>query len=211
MLSTINGLYDPLGIVAPFTLTGKLLLRVLRESMATNHDLTWDEPLPEKITDRWKTWVNSLPSLQEVQLPRAYNSVIRDHQYLYVYSDASQEAVAAVAYVVTTDDLGAQHASFVFGKAKVAPKHGHTIPRLELCDAVLAVELYEVCHEEMDIEFRNVKFFTDSKIVLGYLYNETRIIVEFCGFKKDNSGVYWIFGIRFISLVISKIVILIIV
>jgi len=38
-----------------------------------------------------------------------------------------------------------------------------------------------------------------------------RIIVEFCGFKKDNSCVYWIFAIRFISLVISEIVILIIV
>lgn len=57
------------------------------------------------------------------------------------------------------------------GKAKVAPKHGHTIPRLELCAAVLGVEIYETILDEF--ELRKVTFFTDSKVVLGYINNET--------------------------------------
>ncbi len=52
--------------------------------------------------------------------------------------------------LVTTDKHGNQQLGFALGKAKVAPKHGHILPRLELCAAVLAVELYETCRDELD-------------------------------------------------------------
>ncbi|XP_063047286.1 uncharacterized protein LOC134441024 [Engraulis encrasicolus] len=60
------------------------------------------------------------------------------------------------------------------GKSKLAPYPMHTIPRLELCAAVLAVELAEVIQSEIDIELQAVKFFTDSRIVLGYIHNSSR-------------------------------------
>lgn len=53
------------------------------------------------------------------------------------------------------------------GKSKLAPRPAHTIPRL-------AVELYELISDEMDLEVDTVKFFTDSKIVLGYVHNSAR-------------------------------------
>lgn len=57
---------------------------------------------------------------------------------LHIFADASQEAIGAVAYLKTFDSSGSHHLGFVHAKAKVAPLHGHTIPRLELCAAVLA-------------------------------------------------------------------------
>lgn len=39
---------------------------------------------------------------------------------------------------------------------------------------MLAVELYELIRDEIDVEVDTVKFFTDSKIVLGYIHNSTR-------------------------------------
>lgn len=60
------------------------------------------------------------------------------------------------------------------GKAKLAPRPEHAIPRLELCAAVLAVELAELVNSEIDIKIDAIYFYTDSKVVLGYIYNETR-------------------------------------
>lgn len=60
------------------------------------------------------------------------------------------------------------------GKAKIAPHPEHTVPRLELCAAVLAVELAELITSEMDIDLKDIQLYTDSKVVLGYIYNETR-------------------------------------
>ncbi len=59
-------------------------------------------------------------------------------------------------------------------KSKFAPNPAHTVPRLELCAAVLAVELAELITKELDLELTAVKFYTDSKIVLGYIQNTSR-------------------------------------
>lgn len=49
---------------------------------------------------------------------------------------------------------------------------GHTIPRLELCAAVLAIEVSQIVIEHIDISFDSVKYFTDSRVVLGYIHND---------------------------------------
>lgn len=49
----------------------------------------------------------------------------------------------------------------------------HTVPRLELCAAVLAVELAELITEESDIALHKVRFYTDSRIILGYIHSVT--------------------------------------
>jgi len=62
----------------------------------------------------------------------------------------------------------------VMAKSKMALRPAHTVPRLELCAAVLATELADLILDEMDIDIHSVKFYTDSKIVLGYIYNTAR-------------------------------------
>lgn len=57
-------------------------------------------------------------------------------------------------------------------KAKLSPEQ--TVPRLELCAAVLAVELAEFITSEIDVPLDDTTYFTDGKVVLGYIYNETR-------------------------------------
>ena len=95
-------------------------------------------------------------------------------QRLYVFSDASVKAIAAVAYLKTVDNKGQCHTGFVMGKVKLAPLLEHTIPRLELCAAVLAVELAELITSEINLAIQDTEFYTDSKVVLGYIYNQTR-------------------------------------
>lgn len=57
------------------------------------------------------------------------------------------------------DADGSWHIGFIFGKAKLAP--WPELPRLELCAAVLAVNIAELVSVELDIRFDNVSFFTE--------------------------------------------------
>ena len=93
---------------------------------------------------------------------------------LCVFSDASCKAIAAVAYLKVTDEEGHIEVGFVLGKAKLAPSSEPTIPRLELCAAVLAVEVAEFVKEEIGQKLDKVTLYTDSKVVLGYICNDSR-------------------------------------
>ncbi len=48
-----------------------------------------------------------------------------------------------------------------------------TIPGLELYAAVLGVELFEFLQQKLDLKIGVARFFSDSKVALGYI-NETR-------------------------------------
>ena len=77
-------------------------------------------------------------------------------------------------YLRTVDKQDNENLGFVLGKAKVAPTSGHTIPRLELCAAVLAVEIAQFAADNLDLKIDIIKYYTDSKVVLGYISNNTR-------------------------------------
>lgn len=194
VLSTINSLYDPIGFLAPVIVRGKI---IMRDIMCAGLD--WDDPLPSEYYSQWCDWRESLTALERVSAPRVYadlpsKSALR--RELHVFSDASQKAIGAVVYLKTYDMNGTQHLSFVLGKAKVAPTHGHTIPRLELCAAVLATQLKDTVVRHLDFYLDSISMYTDSKIVLGYIYNEQRRFHVYVGNRVDfirqsTEPTYW--------------------
>lgn len=171
ILSTVQSLYDPLGFVSPITVQGKALVR---ELSSKEHD--WDDPLPSDKQVSWKLWKESLLELEELHIKRRYVPIplaSSQCRQLCIFSDASTEAVAAVAYLRVTNDENQCHIGFVMSKA-MHLHPAHTVPRLELCAAVLAAEMADTIRSEMDIDMHAVRFFTDSKIVLGYIHNTSR-------------------------------------
>ena len=58
-----------------------------------------------------------------------------------MYSDALEEAIAAVAFLKTISKDADKHVGIILDKAKVAHKHVNSIPRFELCGTLLAVEI----------------------------------------------------------------------
>ncbi|XP_071950805.1 uncharacterized protein [Antedon mediterranea] len=168
VLSEINSIYDPIGFASPVVIAGKMLLRDM-----TQEKTDWDEPLPKQLLSQWREWRASLGALSHVQIPRAYTpfpSTSSVRRELHTFSDASNKAIAAVSYLKTTGEDGHIHVRFMIGKVKAAT----TIPRLELCGAVLAAEIVELVQAELDLPIDEVYFFTDSKVVLGYICNTTR-------------------------------------
>ncbi|XP_064469613.1 uncharacterized protein LOC135384337 [Ornithodoros turicata] len=170
VLSTVNSLYDPLGLTAPLTVQGRLLLRDISSETSD-----WDAPLD--LNDNWRTWRDTLHNLERLKIPRQYTTIsLSDarRREMCVCCDASEKTITAVAYIRVTDADGMQHVGFVFGEAKLPPRPEQTIPRLELCAAVLAVDIAELVVSEIDAHIDDIKFHTDSKVVLGYIFNHSR-------------------------------------
>ncbi|XP_071153735.1 uncharacterized protein [Mytilus edulis] len=103
ILSTINSLYDPLGFLAPVIIQGKLLLRKI-----VSETVDWDQPLSDETADEWKSLRDTLIAIETLRFPRTYVPYLSKTatKELHVFSDASEKAIAAVAYLRTTDSSG---------------------------------------------------------------------------------------------------------
>lgn len=172
VLSVVNSIFDPLGLAAPVTIKGKLLLREL-----SNGVQDWDAPLPDEKVSMWEMWKSSLEELSSLRVPRCYVPMsLSKPKYteLCLFSDASNWAIGAVAYIRAVAEESQCEVGFVMAKAKLSPQPEPTIARLELCGAVLAVELAELILDELDHKPDTVKFYCDSKVVLGYIFNDSK-------------------------------------
>ncbi|XP_048586639.1 uncharacterized protein LOC125568412 [Nematostella vectensis] len=181
VLSVVNSVYDPLGHAAPVMLQGKKILQrliAMGKKPEDNSDPPgWDDPLPPVMKDKWTQWRESLTSLQGVNVPRCYHpkgfgEVVKSE--LHVFSDASQDAIGIAVYLRLINVRNQVSVSLVYGQAKVAPLQPTSIPRLELCGAVLAVQAAHRVLREIDIAVERVYYYTDSKVVLGYISNDSR-------------------------------------
>ena len=93
---------------------------------------------------------------------------------LHAFSDASQDAIGAAIYIRQFNESNEISTSLVYGQAKAAPVNPRRIPRLELCGAVLALQAVQKVVKEVDMKISKVIYYTDSKVVLGYIANESR-------------------------------------
>lgn len=159
VLSMVYSLFDPLGFLASITTQGQLMLR----------------EMTLQVCD-WMEWQNSLYCLTDISVPCTYSTIPLSRGQgvdLFVFSDASVKAISAVAYLRGTNEDGHREVGFVLGKSRLAPQPDLTIPRLELCAAVMAAEIAEVISEEMDVKLNSISFYTDSKVALGYINNQS--------------------------------------
>lgn len=138
---------------------------------------SWDDPLPSDREEEWARWKDSLCSLEDLHIPRMFTqiSLSRSHlREIHLFSDAPEEAISAVVYLRTISNSGDVHVGFVIRKSKIAPLQTTIIPRLEICAAVLGTELAQTVFKHLDIDRDAATYYTDSKVVLGYLNNQTR-------------------------------------
>ena len=88
---TISSVYDPVGIVSPVILCGKLILQDL-----CRQNVEWDHSVPEEILPRWERWRNELPLLEDVIIqscfkPPGFGKVVQSE--VHSFSDASQYGI----------------------------------------------------------------------------------------------------------------------
>ena len=101
VLRKLVKVYDPLGLVSPVTLEGKLIFRDVCDEKQP-----WDAKLKEPIAQRQKKWEQSLPLRQLV--PRSivsYQEPLQDIE-LNAFGDGSKQGVGATVYAVVRQQSG---------------------------------------------------------------------------------------------------------
>jgi hypothetical protein len=164
LLSEMAKIFDPLGLLAPVIIRAKILFQKLWLLQ-----LGWDDLLPESICLEWKKYRDSLPSIQEIKIPRCILPEECSTIQLHGFSDASIKAYSAVVYLRTTSPNAKPMISLIASKTRVAPIKTISVPRLELCGAVLLAQLLPAVQNSLKLKIDDVRAWTDSTDVLGWI------------------------------------------
>ena len=136
----------------------------------------WDDQVPPDLAAQHNQWRSELPLLKQKTLPRCYRlphltPILTE---LHAFCDASMKACGAVVYCRTIYQDHPPVISLVTAKTKVAKISPPTIPRLELCGAVLLVKLLTVTARILQVPEEHWHAWTDSSIVLAWLDGQPR-------------------------------------
>ena len=163
LLGSLARIYDPLGLVSPTTLTGKMLYRDVCDSR-----IAWDKTLPRLLLNRWTAWKNCLP--EKVEIPRSLAKYQEETEAidLHGFGDASGKGVSAAVYTVIHQAQGINQ-GLLTAKSRLSKK-GLTIPRQELVSAHMAANLiHNVKTALSGFPVRSVYCWLDSSVALHWL------------------------------------------
>ena len=164
LYSSMAQVFDPLGLLSPYVFLCKLLVRDVWE-----RNLTWDDPLPEDLMIRWGAWKSELSLLNTITLPRHIGIQGAEKQRLHGFCDASFAGFGAAIYLVTFKD-NAVVSHLITSKTRIAPKKITSVPRLELCSALLLSNLMATVMEMIpEVCNQNVHYHSDSANVIYWL------------------------------------------
>lgn len=171
VLSEISKIFDPLGWMAPFIIIPKILMQQIWQNQACTN---WDAILPDDLLEQWLTIFHQMASPISTQIPRwigLSDAIVRTE--LHCFADASMSAYCAAIYLRCINHDGSVTCNLVAAKTKVAPSRPLiTIPRLELCAALLATKLFKKVSESLAVDITQTYAWSDSKICLSWIAAE---------------------------------------
>ncbi|XP_036346881.1 uncharacterized protein LOC118756189 [Rhagoletis pomonella] len=177
ILSNIARLFDPLGLIAPIIISAKIILKQVTMAKHLNENgslapLDWDDPVPESTAQRWQEFCNTMFDIDDIVIPRwlRFNPRTNSVQ-LHAFCDGSSEAYAVAVYIRVEQPDGMSHTALITAKSKISPTKPLTIPRTELCGAVLAIKLMKwvVANQRWTAETISSFYWTDATIVLHWI------------------------------------------
>ncbi|XP_067204524.1 uncharacterized protein [Linepithema humile] len=165
VLSTIARFFDPLGWITPIVISAKIFMQEL-----WIRRVDWNSTLPGDLRDWWNSYYHSLFELRHITIPRWTRQSSSDLEVkLHEFADASTRAYAAVVYIRILSSLDYFHTTLIISKSKVAPIKTISIPRLELCAAVLLTRIIAFVQRILKSPETPVYCWSDSMITLAWI------------------------------------------
>ncbi|GFW77551.1 uncharacterized protein TNCV_2499431 [Trichonephila clavipes] len=167
VLSTIAKIFDPVGLMAPVISKAKIFLQRLWRSR-----LEWNDLLPAEEYREWQQFLVSLENINNIEIPRRILVTFPEVIEIHGFADASERCYGAAVYCKSKNLKSETLVRLITSKSRVAPIKSLTIPRLELCAAVLLAKLVKRVIAALQLETAEVYLWSDSMIVLAWLRKE---------------------------------------
>ncbi|GFW35211.1 integrase catalytic domain-containing protein [Trichonephila clavipes] len=129
----------------------------------------WNDLLPSNLVSYWKSFIDALESINCLDIPRYCLQDKSIRTELHGFSDSSEKAYSAALYLRCINTSGQISVRLLCSKSKVAPLKSITIPRLELCGAVLLSKLLKRTLDAFKVNISQIYLWTDSSIVLAWI------------------------------------------
>lgn len=168
ILSIAQRVFDPIGFTCPVSLCPKLLLQ---QCWAMKGG--WDEEVPDDVKNAFLAWLQKLPLLEEVKIPRwlmGMNDTITSCS-VHTFCDASKLAYAAAVFLRLKYNSYV-HVQLIQAKSRVSPLKEMTIPRLELLAATIGARLTASLRKEFEELDTDFFFWSDSTTVITWIQRE---------------------------------------
>ncbi|XP_036339778.1 uncharacterized protein LOC118749114 [Rhagoletis pomonella] len=157
VLKAMAKIYDPLGLLGPFTVRIKILLQeVWRQKKA------WDVIMDGETQSAFSQWQEELALLETFCVDRCLSAGSESILELHIFSDASPKAYGAVAYCRQIMPTGRILTNIVCSKNRVSPISENnkevelTLPKLELTAALMAARLKETLVKSLCVKISAV-------------------------------------------------------
>ncbi|XP_022807808.1 uncharacterized protein LOC111344814 [Stylophora pistillata] len=168
LLSIASRVFDPMGLITPFTIRAKILFQELWQK-----GLQWEDQSDEDIAKQWRSWKSELSQLSCITIPRYFMENIGSSSRieLHGFGDASPKAYGAAVYIKCLDETGHASTHLVMSKSRVAPAKAVSLPRLELLAAVVNARLLKFVVESLTLTLKveQVVCWTDSMVTLQWI------------------------------------------
>ncbi|XP_055388151.1 uncharacterized protein LOC129616521 [Condylostylus longicornis] len=145
-------LFDPIGLINPVVVRSKIFLQRLWLLK-----LDWDESIPTELHTEWENFRRGLHLLDQLSIPRFVKYNKSAQVELHGFCDASSKVYGCCIYLRCIDPDGTMHVNLLTAKSKIAPIKTQSIPRLELLNQILGVEINEIF------------LWSDSEIALSWI------------------------------------------
>ena len=131
----------------------------------------WDDEISNELKETWHEIEADLNQIDSIKLKRFIGN---GDCSLLCFCDASEKAFATCIYIRCRKDGGIT-TNLVFSKARVSPKEGMTIPKLELLGVVIGVRAMKYVKKHWKLKIVDEVLWTDSQRVVDWIRSTKRL------------------------------------
>jgi hypothetical protein len=156
-------------VLGPIIVTAKIIMQRLWQLK-----IDWDESVPSDVQTKWSRYESELHILNHFQVQRKVISHHSNVIELCGFADASDKAYGACVYVRIKSSETHYETTLLCARSRVTPLKNLSLPRLELCAAVLLSQLMHKIMESVDVKFTRIHYWSDSTIMLAWIKSAPR-------------------------------------